>query len=280
MDQYEWHRRADSRRRWSRTGCALRLASAAQDSRDTPQSQDASIARLLTSRLFLAFCLLSLQATTLDQPNTMPFSYARNPVGLPSRPSMTSRRSSLSAAVKRTVSFVQNLVKLKDVVVADEEPRFRRSTEEPRKPALKPFDASQLVVYPGFPRTDVLEFEIAVAIEEEEEEIAMIPAAMARVSSIRLVRKKSRTARKERTAKKMVRSVSGPAPPLSSLPAYVADEEEGSPDSDDSESDGVQFRLPPQATLLIEEDEVQLKKHAEEMENQLEVDAEALHWMM
>ncbi|KAF7322189.1 hypothetical protein MKEN_00743400 [Mycena kentingensis (nom. inval.)] len=209
----------------------------------------------------------------------MPFSYARNPVGLPSRPSTTSRRSSLSAAVESTVSFVQNLVKPKDVVVVEEEPRFRRSTEEPRKPALKPFDASQLVVYPGFPRTDILEFEIAVATEEEEEEVALIPAAMARVSSIRLVRKKSRTARKERTAKKMVRSVSGPAPPLPSLPAYVADEEDDS-DSDDTDLEGgVQFRLPPQAILLIEEDEAHLQKRAEDMDNQMEEDAEALHWM-
>ncbi|KAF7322154.1 hypothetical protein MKEN_00739600 [Mycena kentingensis (nom. inval.)] len=207
----------------------------------------------------------------------MPFSYARNPVGLPSRPSMTSRRSSLSAAVDRTVSFVHNLVKPKDVFI-EEQPRFRRSTEEPRKPALKPFDASKLVVYPGFPRTDVIEFEIAVPIEEEEEEVAMIPAAMARVSSIRLVRKKSRTARKERTAKKMVRSVSGPAPPLPSLPAYVADEEEDSSDSDDSESDGgVQFRLPCSAVLLLEEDEAHLQKA---VDNQMEEDAEALHWMM
>ncbi|KAF7322141.1 hypothetical protein MKEN_00738200 [Mycena kentingensis (nom. inval.)] len=252
----------------------------AQDSRDrrlcrrTPQSRYRPI---LVSTFGLAFCLLFC-TTTLDQPNTMPFSYARNPVGLPSRPSMTSRRSSLSAAVERTVSFVHNLVKLKDVVI-EEQPRFRRSTEEPRKPALKPFDASQLVVYPGFPRTDVIEFEIAVPIEEEEEEVALIPAAMARVSSIRLVRKKSRSACKERTAKKMVRSVSGPAPPLPSLPAYVAEEEEDSSDSDDSESDGVQFRLPPQAILLIEEDEAHLHQRAEEMENQMEADAEALHWM-
>ncbi|KAF7322177.1 hypothetical protein MKEN_00742100 [Mycena kentingensis (nom. inval.)] len=208
----------------------------------------------------------------------MPFSYARNPVGLPSRPSTTSRRSSLSAVIESTVSFVQNLVKPKDVVVEEEPPRFRRSTEEPRKPALKPFDASELVVYPGFPRTDILEFEFAVEIEEDGEEVAMIPAAMARVSSIRLVRRKSRTARKERTAKKMVRSVSGPAPPLPSLPAYVADEEDDS-DSDDTESDGVQFRLPPQAILLIEEDEAHLQKRAEEMDNQMEEDAEALHWM-
>ncbi|KAF7326075.1 hypothetical protein MKEN_00458800 [Mycena kentingensis (nom. inval.)] len=234
-------------------------------SRRTPQSRASPSLRSSSQS-----CLLFLHTTTLDQSNNMPFSYARNPVGLPSRPSMTSRRrSSLSAAVESTVAFLQNLAKSKDVVVVEEEPRFRRSTEEPRKPALKQFDASQLVVYPGFPRTDVLEFEIAVAIEEEEE-VAMIPAAMARVSSIRLVRRKSssRSARKDCTAKKMVRSVSGPAPPLPSLPAYVADEEE----------EGGQ--LPPRAILRIEEDEAHLQKRAEEMENQLEADAEALHWMM